>query len=147
MAATPTDADRQRLARLVRERRLKLGWTKTRATEEADVTITTYRRVEQGLSVRDTTYGGIEAAFGWAPGACIAILDGATEAQEAGEVEGGVRIAPAPDVEGGVRTAVHNAFIATMPGEPAGKMSEMSEVVLAELRRLGIVPPREDSSP
>lgn len=143
---TPDLDGRLRLARLVTQRRVKLGLHKAQAAQAAGLTITTYMRVEHGQSVRDVTYAKIETALGWAAGACVAVLEGATEAQEAGEVVGGVRFAPASDVEDGVRKAVHNAVLATMPDVTAGKMAEFNEAVLKELRRLGIVPPEDDDS-
>ncbi|MEE1735926.1 hypothetical protein PUR49_05275 [Streptomyces sp. BE147] len=134
-----TDADpRQRLKRLVIQRRVELGWHKSDAATAADLTITTYMRVEKGLSVRDVTYAKIERAFGWAPGACEAILGGAAEAQVAGDVVEGVRYAPVPDAEG-ARRAVQDAVMATMPDTPAGRMGELANAVVAELRRRGIV--------
>ncbi|MFF0510992.1 helix-turn-helix domain-containing protein [Streptomyces sp. NPDC004250] len=131
---------RHRLARLVIQLRTKRGWHKNEAAVAAGLTITTYGRVEKGQSVRDVTYTKIENAFGLAPGACMAVIEGATaELQEAGEKVEGVRIAAVADAADGVRKAVQHAVIATMPDTPAGKMAEMSEGVLAELRRLGIV--------
>ncbi|MFF2405765.1 hypothetical protein [Streptomyces sp. NPDC058092] len=133
-----TDADRARLKRIVIQRRVQLGWHKADAATAADLTITTYMRIEKGLSVRDVTYAKIERAFGWAPGACEAILEGATEAQMAGEVVEGVRYAPVAD-EDGARRAVQDAVMATMPEVTAGRMAELSEAVVAELRKRGIV--------
>ncbi|MFF3127242.1 hypothetical protein ACFVRD_34180 [Streptomyces sp. NPDC057908] len=139
-----TDADRARLKRIVIQRRVELGWHKADAAAAADLTITTYMRIEKGLSVRDVTYAKIERAFGWAPGVCEAILEGATEAQMAGEVVEGVRYAPVAD-EDGARRAVQDAVMATMPEVTAGRMAELSEAVVAELRKRGIVS-GEDSS-
>jgi transcriptional regulator with XRE-family HTH domain len=138
--------DRKRLAVVVRGRRLELGWSKQRAADEARITITTYRQVEAGRSVRDTTYAGIERAFGWAPGACRAVLGGAEAAQPAGEVVEGVRIAPvAPpaDVEGAVRQAVQYAVIGTMPETSARQMGDLNEAVIEFLRRRGVIPKPE----
>ncbi|MFG3154264.1 hypothetical protein ACGF7W_19720 [Streptomyces sp. NPDC048219] len=136
---TTDQEGRRRLARLVIQRRTKNGWHKKQAADAADLTITTYMRVENGQSVRDVTYTKIEQAFGLAPGACMAVIEGAAELQDAGEEVEGVRIAAVADAADGVRQAVQHAVIATLPDTPAGKMAEMSEGVLAELRRLGIV--------
>jgi transcriptional regulator with XRE-family HTH domain len=138
---TTTDQDgRLRLARLVVQHRTKSGWHKAEAAEAAGLTITTYMRVEKGQSVRDVTYTKIERAFGLAPGACMAVIEGASELQEAGQEIEGVRIAPVAGTAEGVRQAVQHVVIATLPDVPAGKMAELSEGVLAELRRRGIVP-------
>lgn len=134
-----TTDGRTRLGRLLAQRRTTLGWHKREAAEAADVTHTTYMRVERGLSVRDVTYAKIDQGFGLAPGACMAVIEGAGELQVAGQEMEGVRIAPVAEPADGVRRAVQNAVIATLPDTPAGKMAELSEGVLAELRRLGIM--------
>ncbi|MFF7901227.1 hypothetical protein ACFZCV_20880 [Streptomyces sp. NPDC007920] len=146
--ATTDPGGRHRLARLVIQHRTKLGWHKVQAADASGLTITTYMRVEKGQSVRDITYAKIERAFGWAPGACMAVIEGATELQQAGEEVEGVRIAPAVQTADGVRQAVQHAVIATLPDTPAGKMAKLSEGVLEELRKRGIVQVSdEDSTP
>lgn len=136
--ATPDATSRQRLARLVIQRRVHLDMHKIDAANAAGLTITTYMRVESGLPVRDVTYAKVERALEWAPGACAAILEGISEeAQPAGDIVDGVRYAPA--TADGVRSAVQDAVLATMPETPAGKMAELSEGVLAELRKRGML--------
>jgi DNA-binding XRE family transcriptional regulator len=148
MTTTPQEG-RLRLARLIAQHRTKVGWHKAAAADAAGLTITTYMRVEKGQSVRDVTYTKIERAFGLAPGACAAVIEGAVDLQEAGEEVDGVRIAPlAGAAADGVRQAVQHAVIATLPDVPAGKMAELGEGVLAELQRRGIVPSSDqDASP
>lgn len=143
--ATP-DQGLMRLAKLVAQQRNKLGWHKVQAATAAGLTHTTYMRVEKGLPVRDVTYAGIETAFGWAPGACLAVLDGATEAQEAGEIRDGIRFAADTAVEANVRAAIQNATIAVLPETPTGKMAEFTDVIVAELQRRGIVPTSDEES-
>ncbi|WP_329424062.1 hypothetical protein [Streptomyces sp. NBC_01268] len=138
---TPSPADRLRLAKLVIQRRRELGWHKVDAAKAAELTHTTYMRVEKGEPVRDVTYVKIEAAFGWAPGACAAILEGADEAQLAGEVVDGVRLAPVAGMDEKARKAVQDAVIAVLPDTPAGDMVKLSEKVVEFLRGRGIVPP------
>lgn len=143
---TTTDHEgRHRLARLVIQRRTALGWHKAQAAKAADLTITTYTRVEKALSVRDVTYAKIDRAFGWATGASMAVLEGAREPQMAGEEVEGVRIAPVAETAEGVRQAVQHVVIATLPDTPAGKMAELSEGVLAELRKRGILPVADEN--
>lgn len=147
--ATPDADSRLRLARLVVQRRVQLGWHKADAATASELTITTYMRIEKGLPVRDVTYAKIDRGLGWAPGACQAVLDGASEAQPAGAVIDGVRYAPGPTpagVEDGVRRAVQDAVMATMPDTPAGQMAKFSEAVLLELQKRGIVDSQESSS-
>lgn len=142
--ATSYADDLQRLARLVIKRRVQLGWHKSDAASAADLTITTYMRIEKGQSVRDVTYAKLERALGWAPGASQAILEGASEAHLAGDVVEGVRFAPVPD-EDGARRAVQDAVMATMPGVTAGEMSELTDAVVVELRKRGIVSDQEST--
>ncbi|MER5892356.1 hypothetical protein [Streptomyces sp. NPDC001876] len=145
--ATPDNAARQRLARLVIKRRVEMDWHKADAASAADLTITTYMRVEKGLSVRDVTYAKIERALGWAPGACEAILQGAEEAQLVGDVVDGVRYAPTTaGLDEDARQAVQDVFIATRPETPAGEMAQFSKAIVEELRKRGIIGGR-DSSP
>lgn len=143
---TPDTAGLKRLARLVAQRRVELGWHKADAAKRAELTITTYSRIESGLTVRDVTYAKLERALGWAPGACLAILEGAERAQPAGEVSDGVRYVPAESAEDGARQAVVNAVMATLPETPAGKISEFSDAVIKELKKRGIVPSRDAAS-
>lgn len=138
MATTDRDG-RGRLARLVTQYRTKRGWHKKQAADAAELTITTYSRVEAALPVRDVTYRAIERAFELAPGACMAVIEGASELQPAGEDVEGVRIAPVAGTADEVRRVVHHQIIATLPDVPAGKMARLSEGVVAELRKLGIV--------
>ncbi|MFE5967091.1 hypothetical protein [Streptomyces sp. NPDC056463] len=136
----------QRLARLVIQRRRELGLHKVEAATAAGLTHTTYMRVENAQSVRDVTYAKIEAAFGWAPGACAAILEGVQEAQLAGDVVGGTRFAPASGMDEEARKAVHDAVIAVMPDVPAGQMAKLSEAVVEMLRERGVVPPKGENT-
>jgi transcriptional regulator with XRE-family HTH domain len=136
---TTTQGDLDRLAQIVIQRRVKLGWHKAEAASRSDLTHTTYMRVENAQTVRDITYSKIERAFGWAPGACLAILAGATEAQEVGDEYEGVRIAPAADLQDGVMAAVQNATLATRPGTSAQEMAEYAKAIVAELVKRGII--------
>ncbi|EYT83982.1 hypothetical protein CF54_04220 [Streptomyces sp. Tu 6176] len=145
MATTDHDG-RLRLARLVIWHRTKLGWHKAQAAEAAELTITTYMRVEKGLPVRDVTYAKIDRALHLAPGACMAVIAGAEELQPAGEEVEGVRVAPVARTSEAVVQAVQHAVIATLPDTPAAKMQELSEGVLAELQRRGIVQPSDGES-
>lgn len=144
--STSDDVSRQRLARLVIARRVQLGWHKADAATAAGLTITTYMRVEKGLSVRDVTYGKIERALGWVSEACDAVLQGADEAQVAGEVVDGVRYAPTvAGLDEDARRAVQDVFIATMPETPTGEMANMSAAIVKALRERGIIGGRDTS--
>ncbi|MFF9200018.1 hypothetical protein ACF09L_32905 [Streptomyces sp. NPDC014779] len=136
----PSHADRLRLARHVMRRRQELGLHKSEAAQAAGLTHTTYMRVEKGEPVRDVTYAAIETAFGLAPGACLAILEGADELQLAGDVVEGTRFAPAALGEEAGK-AVQDAVVAVLPGTPAGEMIKLTEKVVEFLRERGVIPP------
>ncbi|MFF2773392.1 hypothetical protein ACFVU3_00650 [Streptomyces sp. NPDC058052] len=144
--ATPDLADRQRLATLVAHRRRELGWHKVDAAKAAGLTHTTYMRVENAQPVRDVTYAAIEKAFRWAPGACHAILEGATEAPLAGDVTGGARFAPALNVDETARKAIRDAVIAVTPETPAGKTAELEQRIVDMLRERGVIPASDEES-
>jgi hypothetical protein len=143
---TPSHADRLRLAKLVIRRRRELGWHKVDAAKAAGLTHTTYMRVENAQPVRDVTYSAIEKAFGWAPGACHAILDGLEEAPLAGDVSGGARFAPAVNIDEEARKAVQDVVIAVTPEMPAGKMAELEKGIVEMLRQRGVIPPKGEES-
>ncbi|MFE0699164.1 hypothetical protein [Streptomyces sp. NPDC058872] len=143
---TPGPADRLRLAKLVTCRRRELGWHKVEAAKAAGLTHTTYMRVENAQTVRDVTYAAVEKAFGWAPGACHAILDGIEEAPLAGEVTDGARFAPAVNIDEEARKAVQDVVIAVAPEMPAGTMAELEKAIVEMLRQRGVIPPKSEES-
>jgi hypothetical protein len=68
----------QKLAALVTQRRVALGFRSKEAGAAAcGLSHMPYRNVENGLSVSGTTYNKIEVAFGFRPGSCKAVLEGA----------------------------------------------------------------------
>lgn len=142
--------DLRRLGDAVKERRLELRWSKQKAADEAGVTIVTYRNVEAGRSARETTYAGIETAFGWAPRTCLAILDGALERQAAGEVVDGVRyVAPTPahaGAEAVTRQVVQDVLIAVLPDTTGRQISQANEKIIEKLKERGIIPTHQDST-
>lgn len=143
---TPGHADRLRLAKLVIHRRRELGWHKVDAAKAASLTHTTYMRVENAQPVRDVTYAAIEKAFGWAPGACHAILDGLEEAPLAGDISKGARFAPAVNVDETARKAIRDAVIAVTPETSAGKTAELEQRIVDMLRERGVIPPSDEES-
>lgn len=68
----------QKLAALVKQRRVALGMRSKEAGAKAcGLAVMTYRKVEDGQPVTDTTYGKVEVAFGFRPGSCKGVLEGA----------------------------------------------------------------------
>ena len=136
--ASPADkASLSRLADLVVRRRTALGLTKISVANAAGITITTYRQVEGGQSVRDTTYGKIEGALGWAAGSCMEVLRGSAPAViEPGENGSVVSPVTEDDLAGAVDRAVSEAAIATTE-LGAAEIRKLKQRVLDELRRAG----------
>ncbi|WP_432138968.1 hypothetical protein [Streptomyces sp. bgisy154] len=152
MAHTNGDTDRhlQRLATLVRQRRVALGFSSKEAGADAcGISHTTYRKIEgtetappQG--VRATTYAKLEGGFGMRGGSCQAVLDGAdsiTLVDGSELIEGG-QITPVDPaaLEKGVRAAVVRGATLTAPGLTLGEVEAMNERIVEELRRRGILP-------
>lgn len=87
MAQTSGDNARylQRLATLVRQRRVALGFTsKEEAADACGISHTTYRKVEgtetaSPQRVRPTTYAKLDRGFSFRPGSCLAVIDGAAD--------------------------------------------------------------------
>ncbi|MFE2712327.1 hypothetical protein ACFXKI_10120 [Streptomyces mirabilis] len=98
MAPTSDDTARhlQKLAALVTQRRVALGLRSKEAGATAcGIAPMTYRKIEGGSSgVSDTTYAKVEIGYGFRPGSCKAVLEGAdsifledgTELIEAGQI-------------------------------------------------------------
>ncbi|WP_326806721.1 helix-turn-helix domain-containing protein [Streptomyces sp. NBC_01775] len=133
-------ADLKRLADLVIQRRTQLGQTKVAVARTAGITITTYSQVEAGQSVRDSTYGKLEPALGWASGSCREVLRGDDPVLTA-PGENGAIVSPltAEDLQGAVEQAVQNAAIATTD-LPASEIRKVKQRVIEELRRAGKLP-------
>lgn len=131
------EADLNRLAELVRQRRVELRLGIEPAAKLAEMSKDTWKRVEAGLTVRPTTYPGIERVLKWAIGSCRAILEGGeprlaeapTEADQSTET-----IEPED-----IRSAVSTAIIATRGDLTGAEITEINSKVLAELRRRGLL--------
>lgn len=133
----------QNLATLVTARRTALGISLDEAARRAvgpngkPMSNTTWKRVEEAEATRDTTYVRVDAVLGWAPGSCMAILNGSTAAPVAGEVVDGARVSNLPDVET-IRTTVQSAAIATVPELTGAQIKALSDQVVADLQKLGL---------
>lgn len=149
MAHTSGDTDRhlQRLAALVRQRRVALGFaSKEAAADACGISHTTYRKVEgtetmAPQAVRTTTYAKLEIAFGMRAGACRAVLDGAdsitlvdgTELIEGGRVRDHVKL----------QEEIGRAFDISAqmvdPDMTLSKSKAIREEMLRELRARGVL--------
>ena len=95
----------------------------------------TFRRVEHGLPIRDSSYSKIDTALRWATGSALAILagEGGPVEIEAGPTDG-ITIATIPDAV--LKGAVTKAIIATSDTLTAREIRDLSDRVLEELHRL-----------
>ena len=101
---TPEET-RSRLGWLVAERRKALGLSKDAAARAADISRLTWRKVEDGGTVRDTIYAAVERALGWVPGDAEAALAGGTPRVQVDMLGGEIRAELTDDQAGSVRLA------------------------------------------
>ena len=136
------DRDLDRLATAVRSRRTELRLGIEPAAKLAGISKDTWKRVEAGLKVRDTTYTAIDRALQWAQGGCEAILEG-DEAVPTELVAGGqgakVSRIPKRELERVVGDAVQSAALATKGDLTGAEILELNRRVLEELRERGIL--------
>ncbi|MEV6180131.1 hypothetical protein [Streptomyces sp. NPDC052015] len=157
MAHPSGDATRhlQRLATLVRQRRVALGFSSKEAAADAcGISHTTYRKIEGTESadpqrVRDTTYAKLEASFGMRAGSCKAVLDGSADSvvlEDGTELIEGGKITPrdAEALEEGLREAITRGATLTAPHLTLGQVEAMNERIMEELRRRGLLPQATD---
>jgi DNA-binding XRE family transcriptional regulator len=135
----------QKLAALVTQRRAQLGLSQEKAAKVCDVAYMTYRKVEEGQSVRSTTYAKIEVGFNFRAGSCKAILDGSADSvllEDGTElIEGGQISRLDPEVlTDGIPDAVTRSAMLVAPELTGRQIQELGEQVVEELRRRGIVP-------
>ncbi|RSS92513.1 hypothetical protein EF919_18450 [Streptomyces sp. WAC02707] len=134
----------QKLAALVTQRRAQLRLSQEKAAKTCDVAYMTYRKIEEGQSVRSSTYAKLEVGFGMRAGSCKAVLDGADSItlEDGTEMIEGGRITPLDPntLEEGLREAVRAGATVTAPGLTLGEVEAMNERIVEELRRRGILP-------
>lgn len=116
---------------------MELGLTLAAAAEAASMSKDTFRRVETGMTIRDSTYTNIDAALRWNAGSCIAILDGG-DPSPADSAK--VTQIPANGIEQeDIRQAVSSAIIATRGDLTGDEILAINDKVLAELRRRHLI--------
>jgi hypothetical protein len=126
--------DLKRLANAITERRMALGLTIAAVADAAAMSKDTYRRVEVGLPIRDSSYVKVDKALRWAPGSAIDISQGKEPIEVLGAAVPGVTLASIPDEK--VKGAVTNAIVAVADGLTAREIREISARVLGELQKL-----------
>lgn len=139
---------RQRLAALVQQRRVALGWSKETTAATCGLAYMTYDRVENGESVQARTLARLEKGLGFGPGTFRAVLEGATSVMlEDGTEMQVIEIAAVPpeDIEDQVRGAMHNAMVAGTDLD-ADKIRNAAELAIQILRKGGVLPPAGDAN-
>ncbi|WP_405461584.1 helix-turn-helix domain-containing protein [Streptomyces sp. NBC_00101] len=136
MTANEWPSTHQRLAAKVRERRLVLGMSITGAADSAGMSKDTWRRIEEGGLVRQTTYTKIDSVLGWAPGSALGILDG-SDPIEVEQLGGGVTAARIP--EGELDKAITGAMVAVVDTMTAAEIREVARRVVEELKDKGVL--------
>lgn len=134
--------DPHRLATAVKRRRLELYPSRLAAAAAAGISKDTWKKIEDGdPSIREVSYVKVERALKWAQGSCTAVIEGGDPApvDREGDVET-VRI-PQSMLPEDVRLAVNDAAMAVTPGMPIREVQALSNQVVEELRRRGILPP------
>lgn len=144
-AAIDTPTDQQTiLGSLVRQRRVALGYTQAQGAKACGLSGQTYWNVEHGRPVSATTYAKVEHGYGLRPGSCQAVIDGADSVTltDGTELIVGAQIqrVPAEQLADDVRAAVNSAARLTAPDLTHRQTEEMTEKVVEELRRRGILP-------
>jgi DNA-binding XRE family transcriptional regulator len=135
----------QRLAALVAQRRAQLALTKEDAAKVCGIAYMTYWKIEDGQSVRPSTYAKLEVGFNFRAGSCKAVLDGSTDSvtlEDGTElVEGGqISRVDSDALSQGIDDAVTRSALLVAPELNGHQIQELREQVAEELRRLGILP-------
>jgi DNA-binding XRE family transcriptional regulator len=132
--------DLDRLARHVKAHRLEQYSSRDAAAAAAGVTRNTWKRVEEGLDVRESTYARIEKALGWSTGSCLLIAEGGEPAFFAADATmssagGASRMLTSEQA----RQMAWDTARATLPTAPIGELDTFVNELVENLRRAGIV--------
>ncbi|WP_225811259.1 helix-turn-helix domain-containing protein [Streptomyces spinosus] len=130
--------DLDRLARHVKAHRLEQYSSRDAAAAAAGVTRNTWKRVEEGETVRESTYTKIDRALGWASGSCLVIADGG-EPVFAGEATTSSTLPSAVLSEEQARQMAWDTAKATLPTAQVGELDTFVNELVEKLRRAGIV--------
>lgn len=144
----PTDDQtaehRQRLAALVAQRRAQLRLKKQEAHKVCDLSYMTYWKIEDGQSVRPSSYEKLEVGFNFRARSCKAILDGSSDSVV---LEDGTRLIVGGQIRdykgGGLEEEIDRAFDKsaqlTAPDITLSQARAMKEDMLRELRERGVL--------
>jgi hypothetical protein len=150
MALTSEDQARhlRKLAALVTQRRVALGISsKLKAADHCGLADYTYRKIEKGEPVSDSSYAQLDVGFGFRAGSSVAVAEGrsdsivledGTELIEGGQIARLDTDALAQDLP----DAVTKSAMLVAPELTGVQMKALSEEIMEELRRRGILPSR-----
>ncbi|MFG2748080.1 hypothetical protein [Streptomyces xanthophaeus] len=137
----PSDLDR--LATAARKRRRQLGLALTDNTAKAGGTSKgTWQRVEKGEAIRATNYVKIDGLLKWAPGSCLAILDGGDPVPvDPSAAERGTVISElTPEMhDAKARNVIQLAVVATTDGLTSEEIRALSDRAFQDLRDAGLI--------
>lgn len=137
--ATP---DLDRLAKYVKAHRMELFPSRKAAADAAGISKDTWQKVEEGETVRESTYAKIDRTLGWATGSCASITEGSEPILVA--ASGGTTPAPAEPLSAdAVRRAAFEAARAKLPNAPIGDIDAFSDELVEVLRKAGAVAERD----
>lgn len=132
-----TEDDLQRLGKLVAERRRALGLGILNAASRAAISKDTWKRVELGLRVRDTSYTDVERALQWEAGSCLHVLDGGEPFPVENADRGRVQVTKLDPQD--FESAFVSAMIVTKGDLTGNEIHELSQRVTEELKRRGVL--------
>ncbi|MFD5814345.1 hypothetical protein [Streptomyces sp. NPDC127038] len=127
--------DLGRLATRVKAHRHEQYPSRDAAAAAAGVTRNTWKRVEEGLEVRELTYAKVDKALGWVTGSCILIAEGGEPFLAATFPPH--QPAPLVPSEDEARKAAYEAARGAMPKAPIGEVDDFVERFVKALRQTG----------
>ncbi|MFD0052974.1 helix-turn-helix domain-containing protein [Streptomyces sp. NPDC127168] len=130
--------DLERLAHRVKAHRMEQYRSRDAAADAAGITRNTWKRVEEGQEVRESTYAKVDKALGWAIGSCLTIADGGSPVLAADDLAPGDAGPAVTLSEEKAQQAAFEAARAKLPAStPIGDINAFSAEFVEILRRLG----------
>lgn len=141
--ATGADHDYARLAKTARERRLELSLAlNDKNAKAAGTSKGPWQRVEKGMPIRVTNYAKIDGLLKWAPGSCIAVLEGREPiaTRPAKDTPGAdISDRPVRDLDDEARDVIRLATIATTKGLTSEEIRDLSDRAVRDLKKRGLI--------
>lgn len=138
----------QRLAALVRQRRVALGFaSKEAAADACGISHTTYRKIEGTETagpqrVRVGTYDKLDAGFGFRPDSCLAVANGACDSitlDDGTELIEGAQIRDFVSLEEEMDRAFDKSAQLTAPHLTLSESKAMKDEMFRYLRERGVL--------